>query len=110
VQALLKTAPQRIQSLKILRGRHDQRIQKLLALASKTGVAVQLLDKKQLDELSEGNHQGVIAQATPGESLTEKDLYAYLQNTEETPLVLVLDGVTDPHNLGACLRSADAAG
>ncbi len=110
VQALLKTAPQRVLALKVLQGRHDQRMQKLLALANKHGLAVQFVDKKTLDSISAENHQGVIAEAKPGEVLTEKNFYAWLDNIEETPFLLVLDGVTDPHNLGACMRSADAAG
>ena len=110
VQALLKAAPQRVKTLYVLRERHDQRMQKLLALATKVGIDPALVDRKTLDSLSEGKHQGVVAKVSPGEHLTEKDLYSFLESLDETPLVLVLDGVTDPHNLGACLRSADAAG
>lgn len=110
VQALLNSVPQRVRRLNVLRGRQDQRMQKLLAQADTAGVEIQLVEKKNLDSLSEGNHQGVIAEVVAGEQLTEKSLYSFLENLGETPLVLVLDGVTDPHNLGACLRSADAAG
>jgi 23S rRNA (guanosine2251-2'-O)-methyltransferase len=110
VQALLKSAPQRVQQVIVLRGRHDQRVQKVLAAAQKQQITVRQLDRKELDKLTDGNHQGVIALATPGELHDEKFLYSLLEKLEETPFVLVLDGVTDPHNLGACLRSAEAAG
>lgn len=110
VQALLKSAPQRVQQVIVLRGRHDQRVQKVLAAAQKQQITVRQLDRKELDKLTDGNHQGVIALATPGELHDEKFLYSLLEKLEATPFVLVLDGVTDPHNLGACLRSAEAAG
>jgi 23S rRNA (guanosine2251-2'-O)-methyltransferase len=110
VQALLKSAPQRVQQVIVLRGRHDQRVQKVLAAAQKQDITVRQLDRKELDKLTDGNHQGVIALATPGELHDEKFLYSLLEKLEETPFVLALDGVTDPHNLGACLRSAEAAG
>ncbi len=110
VQALLKSAPQRVQQVIVLRGRHDQRVQKVLAAAQKQQITVRQLDRKELDKITDGNHQGVIALATPGELHDEKFLYSLLEKLEETPFVLVLDGVTDPHNLGACLRSAEAAG
>ena len=63
-----------------------------------------------LDELAEGVHQGVVAQVSPSQVWGEAMLEELLDRAEGPPLLLVLDGVTDPHNLGACLRSADAAG
>ncbi len=58
----------------------------------------------------EGRHQGCVAKVTPLEPLSETDLDQLLDNLNETPFLLILDGVQDPHNLGACLRSAEAAG
>ena len=58
----------------------------------------------------EGRHQGCVARVTPLEPLSETDLDQLLDNLNETPFLLILDGVQDPHNLGACLRSAEAAG
>lgn len=110
VQAVLKSAPQRIQQLLVLRGRQDQRLQKVLASAQRQEIPVKLLDRKEMDALVDGNHQGVIAMALPGELHDEKFLYRLLDEQAATPFLLVLDGVTDPHNLGACLRSAEAAG
>lgn len=110
VQSLLKTAPERLQKLFLMRGRQDQRVQKIQTSAKDNDIPVQIVDKKQFDRMCDGNHQGVLATVTPGKSVDEGELYVMLKELKEDPLVLVLDGVTDPHNLGACLRSADAAG
>lgn len=110
VQSLLDTAPKRVQKLFILRGRQDKRLQQLLALAELHSIQVQPLDRRGLDELCSGNHQGVIALAMPSKAQDEGFLDDLLAGLSEAPLLLVLDGVTDPHNLGACLRTADAAG
>lgn len=111
VQALLKSAPQRVLELYCLQGRGDQRLQKLLKIAEAEGMSVQTMGRAKLDALSEGeNHQGVVARCRPGEVHDEAFLLRLLESLGHTPLLLVLDGVTDPHNLGACLRSAEAAG
>lgn len=68
------------------------------------------MGRKPLDEKAQGaNHQGIIAKVKPAKQLNETHLDDILAQHEQ-PLLLVLDGVTDPHNLGACLRNADAAG
>ncbi len=93
-------------------GRRDQRIRSLLDLARERGVAVELSDSAVLDRLVDGRHQGVVlelvADARP--TLDEAGLPGFVESLGAAALILVLDGVTDPHNLGACLRSADAAG
>merc|ERR1712000_709071 len=69
------------------------------------------VDKGLLNQKAdEGNHQGIIAWRKPVQNKSEKHLPDILDAISGTPLVLILDGVTDPHNLGACLRTADAAG
>jgi 23S rRNA (guanosine2251-2'-O)-methyltransferase len=110
VQSFLKTSPQRVHCLHVFQGRRDQKLQKILDLARQQNIKINFVDKKQLDELCEGNHQGIMAEVTPGKTLQEPDLYQLVKDQGSLPLILVLDGITDPHNLGACLRSADAAG
>ncbi len=67
-------------------------------------------ERREMDAWVEGVHQGVVADVSPSQVWGEAMLDELLDRTEGAPLILVLDGVTDPHNLGACLRTADAAG
>lgn len=111
VQSLLKSAPQRAQELLVLRGREDQRVQKVVQQVRGLRLPVRLQTRGELDSLCDnGNHQGVALYATPGKLHDEHYLWELLASHDPVPFLLVLDGVTDPHNLGACLRSADAAG
>lgn len=110
VQALLDRHPKRIKRLLLQAGRLNERQQALLALAERQGVALQRVASDELDAQAEGVHQGVVAEVVPSQLWSEEMLGHMLDRLEGTPLLLVLDGVTDPHNLGACLRSADAAG
>ncbi|GLS25252.1 23S rRNA (guanosine(2251)-2'-O)-methyltransferase RlmB [Marinibactrum halimedae] len=110
VQTLLKTAPHRVVELRVLKDRKDQRLQKIINAANNANIPIQGLHRSALDKLVDGNHQGVVAIAQPGETYSEHHLQHILDNDNLTPFFLVLDGVTDPHNLGACLRTAEAAG
>lgn len=110
VQALLKTAPQRAEELLVLRGRDDQRVQKITQQVRGLDIPVRLQTRAELDALCDGNHQGVALLVRPGKLHDEHYLWELLADLSVPPFLLILDGVTDPHNLGACLRSADAAG
>ncbi|CAI1010818.1 MULTISPECIES: 23S rRNA (guanosine(2251)-2'-O)-methyltransferase RlmB [Serratia] len=110
VKALLDNDPQRFLEVFILKGRDDRRLQPLIAELEATGIVIQVANRQWLDDKVEGAvHQGIIARVREGRQYQENDLPALLESVD-TPFLLVLDGVTDPHNLGACLRSADAAG
>jgi 23S rRNA (guanosine2251-2'-O)-methyltransferase len=110
VQALLSRAPQRVISLYCLQGRADKRLQALLDLAAGEQLPIEWQSRQELDALVEGNHQGVVARVRAAKEYKSADLDALLDSLSEPPFLLVLDGVTDPHNLGACLRTAEAAG
>lgn len=114
INALISSAPERFIEIWLLKGREDDRIMPIVNLARKYGISVQMVQRKFLDEKSEGEqHQGVVARVKPGKIFTENDLddiIAAAEKKEIPPFILILDGVTDPHNLGACLRNADAAG
>lgn len=110
VQAFLANAPERLIEVYVLKGREDKRLQPVLNELYNLGISVQFLNRDTLDKKANGEvHQGIIARIQPAKELNENDLDQILQR-QENPLLLVLDGVTDPHNLGACLRSADATG
>jgi len=110
VEALLQRQSNQIEMLWLQQGRGDERMQSLTDHARALGIRCELLPREELDKKVEGSHQGVIALCKPAQVLRERDLVAILETLEQPPLLLILDGVTDPHNLGACLRSADAAG
>jgi 23S rRNA (guanosine2251-2'-O)-methyltransferase len=110
VQAVLARSPERVLSLYVQNGRADKRLQEVLSLASSASTAVTQRPREELDKMVEGRHQGVIALVEPAPEFREQDLPDLVAAAGSAALILVLDGVTDPHNLGACLRSADAAG
>lgn len=95
----------------LLEGRRDRRLTELEALAVQRGVPVRRAARARLDELAGGGrHQGALARAAAASAALPADLDALLAGIQGPPLLLVLDGVQDPHNLGACLRTANAAG
>ena len=111
VDALLEKQPERIIEVYALKGRDDERLNKIIAKIQEWGISVQLMLRKSMDEKSEGEqHQGIIARVKAVKVLTDNDLEPILNELDAPPFLLILDGITDPHNLGACLRSADAAG
>jgi 23S rRNA (guanosine2251-2'-O)-methyltransferase len=119
VDSLLRRHPQSVQRLILQAGRDDRRIASLLELARNQGVSVAREPRAVLDKLVDGRHQGAVAElggdaasetARASNRWDEAQLLQAIDEKVGPMLLLVLDGVTDPHNLGACLRSADAAG
>ena len=111
VRVLLSRQPGRVRRVLVAGGRDAGRLTEVRALAQQAGVQVASVELAQLDRLAEGErHQGVVAEIVPRAGDPETQLEEALEAAGPVPLLLVLDGVQDPHNLGACLRSADAAG
>lgn len=111
VKALLETEPERVLELQALNTREDVRLNPLVQAARQLGLPVAFRDREQLDQLAEGGrHQGVLARVRERQAGDDNDLAAILDALSVPPFLLVLDAVTDPHNLGACLRTAEAAG
>ena len=93
------------------KGKNDKRLRTILDTAARTGIPIEECSRAALDEKCPQVHQGILALSTAGKlEQIEKQLEPFLDNLEGQPFLLILDGVTDPHNLGACLRSAEAAG
>jgi len=112
VLSILRQAPERVLSIQIDRGRKGPRRAQLLEAARTAGISVEETTGDVLDRAAGegGNHQGVVARCRPAPERTEAEIPGFIASLPGPALILVLDGVQDPHNLGACLRSADAAG
>jgi 23S rRNA (guanosine2251-2'-O)-methyltransferase len=111
VNAVLERSPERLLELWMAQPRDDARSRELKARAESAGVRVQMVRGEALAKLvGDVAHQGAVAAVRPLKGWDEHDLTAALGQIRGDPLLLILDGVTDPHNLGACLRTADAAG
>ena len=110
VRALLDRHAERVVSLRIASTREDPRMRDIESLARERGISLQRIDPRELKQkLGDVAHQGVVAEVRPLPPWTEDDLIDALTRVT-SPLILALDGVQDPHNLGACLRTADACG
>lgn len=111
VEAALADAAGRVQRLVVATEARNPRVLNLEKQAREQGVLVDRHPRADLDRRADGQrHQDVMAEFEPGNLHGEKALADLLGSAGDPPLVLVLDGVQDPHNLGACLRSAEAAG
>ena len=111
VQAALDYSPNKIHKAWVDTGRQDKRLTQAIENLLDLGIEPEKVDRKKLDRLAENNnHQGIVIEVEMPAELSESDLKTAVENLTETALFLVLDNVQDPHNLGACLRTADATG
>ena len=99
-----------INKILIAEGSQSGQMQQVIGMAKEANVIVQFVPKKKIDQLADGNHQGVIAQVAAYEYAEIDDLFAAAEKKNEAPFFLLLDEIEDPHNLGSIMRTADASG
>lgn len=99
-----------INKILIAEGSHGGQMQQVIGMAKEANVMVQFVPKKKIDQIADGNHQGVIAQVAAYEYAEIEDLFAAAEKKNEAPFFLLLDEIEDPHNLGSIMRTADASG
>jgi 23S rRNA (guanosine2251-2'-O)-methyltransferase len=111
VQAALEFSPQKIQRAWIDGQRQDARLKQVIDELAAIGIVPEKIDRKKMDRMADGkNHQGIVAAVELPAMRSEEQLKEDVEALTTTPFYLVLDQVQDPHNLGACLRTADAVG
>ncbi|WP_419882650.1 23S rRNA (guanosine(2251)-2'-O)-methyltransferase RlmB [Peribacillus sp. B-H-3] len=99
-----------INKIWIAEGSQKGQMQQIFSLAKENGVLVQIVPKKKIDQMAEGNHQGVAALVAAYEYSEVDDLFAVAEERNEAPFFILLDEIEDPHNLGSIMRTADAVG
>lgn len=110
VLELLKSGKD-IDKIIVAKGNVEGTIKRIIGEASKKGIVIQEVARQKLDEMSQTkNHQGVIAFASAHSYATVDDIFENAKNKGEAPFIIILDGITDPHNLGAIMRTAECAG
>lgn len=110
VKELLQT-DQSINKLLVLETSKDKSVQKIIEEAKSKRLVIQFVDRKKLDQLTEGqNHQGVLAYVAPFAYAEISEMFALAEEKGEDPFFIICDEITDPHNLGSLIRTADAVG
>ena len=100
-----------IEKIIVLKGNVEGTIRRIVGMAKERGIVVQEVVRQKLDEMSQTkNHQGVIAIVSEHEYSTVDDILASAEEKGEKPFIIILDNITDPHNLGAIIRTAECAG
>lgn len=111
VQAALEYSPQKIKNVWVDGQRQDARLRQVIDDLAALGIVPEKAERKKLDRMADGkNHQGIVASVELPAMRSEDQLKNDVEALVTTPFYLVLDQVQDPHNLGACLRTADAVG
>ena len=101
----------RINRLMIANGSNEGSVREMVAIAKDKGIPVQFVERTKIESIARGiRHQGVLAQVAPVEYVELEDILQVAKDKNEPPFILLLDELEDPHNLGAILRTADAAG
>ena len=103
-------AGREINKVWIAEGSQKGQMQQVIHLAKEAGVLVQFVPKKKVDQLLEGQHQGVVASVAAYQYAEVDDMLALAKSRQEDPFILILDELEDPHNLGSIMRTADAIG
>lgn len=99
-----------VNKILIAEGSQKGQMQQVIGLAKENHVLVQFVPKKKIDQLVEGNHQGVVAQVAAYQYAELDDLFVEAEKRNEAPFFILLDEIEDPHNLGSIMRTADAVG
>jgi len=111
IQAQLETTPEGLLKVWTLDNRHDKRLNTITTQLNQLGVNTAPVSKQQLDKLTKNQtHQGIAAEIRLPTLPNQEELMAHIAKLEKPALILILDSIQDPRNLGACLRSANAAG
>lgn len=101
----------RINKLMIADGSNEGSVREMVAIAKEKGIPVQFVERSKIEAVARGiRHQGVLAQVAPVEYVELEDILQIAKDKNEPPFIVLLDELEDPHNLGAILRTADAAG
>ena len=111
IESIINTNPELVINVLIQNGRKDKRIIDLINMLNSQKILYSISNKNNLDKVSKGEvHQGVISEVMTPPILSEESFFHSITMFDQKPMILILDSIQDPRNLGACLRSANAAG